>query len=145
MNAVEYYLREYWFARRSIGRMMMDLSAAQAALAQYCERSANARADAMCPEEASGPAAHAARIIIGQHRAEVRTIEARLAQERATLSRIEQALTDAGLSEREREYVRLRYFENRSAEAVCQRLFVSPATGGRIREAALKKLAPLAG
>jgi DNA-directed RNA polymerase specialized sigma subunit len=138
MNMTENYLKEYWFARRSIGRLLLDLGSAKAAL----EKSGAALSAAAKNE---GGTEHAARIILSQHRAEVKSIEARLGEERALMARVEEAVKRANLSEREREYVRLRYFENRSALSVCQRLYVSPATGGRIRETALLKLAAKAG
>jgi DNA-directed RNA polymerase specialized sigma24 family protein len=120
MNSTENFLLEYWFARRSIGRLMMDLGAAKAA-----------QESVPAPDgEAPGAKAHAARALASQRCAEVMSIEARLAQERATLARIEAAVAAARLSPREREYVRLRYFENRSVQAVSQRLYVSPATAG---------------
>jgi len=130
MNSTEYFLKEYWYLQRSIGHMLLDLSAAQAAEAQL-----RARLEEGCP------AGDVERLIALQRHAEVMAIEARLDEARGTIARIETALKEAGLSERERQYVRLRYFENRSAEAVCQRMYVSPATGGRIREKALGKLA----
>jgi DNA-directed RNA polymerase specialized sigma subunit len=123
MRAIERFLREYWFAQRSIGHMMLDLGAAKAA--------------AQCAAEVDGVAARA---MAAQRQAEVKSIARRLAEERTLMARIETALKDARLTEREREYVKLRYFENRSAEAVCQRMYISSATGGRIRAAALKKL-----
>jgi len=134
MNSTEHFLKEYWFIQRSIGHMLLDLGAAQAAEAQFLARQA----------EGSAPG-HADRLIASQRRAEVMAIEARLDEARSTMARIETTVKQANLSERERQYVRLRYFENRSAEAVCQRMYVSPATGGRIRERALEKLAAKAG
>ena len=147
MSGVERYLREFWFARRSIGRLMMDLSSAKATLEHCYEQLPGARLSetGVRTMAASSPVEHAALIIIDQHRAEVMSIEQRLAEERATMAHIEAALKNAALSERECEYVRLRYFENRSAEAVCLRMYCSPATGGRIREGVIKKLAALAG
>lgn len=147
MSGVERFLREYWFARRSIGRLMLDLSSAKAALEHCYEQLPGARLEetGIRAAAASSPVEHAALVIVSQHRAEVASIEQRLAEERAMMARIEAALKEAVLSERECEYVRLRYFENRSAEAVCQRMFCSPATGGRIRETIIKKMAPLAG
>jgi DNA-directed RNA polymerase specialized sigma subunit len=131
---MEWYLKEYWYIRRSIGYMMLDLSAAQAAEAQL-----HARLDEGCPPD------DAVRLIALQRHAEVMAIEARLNEARGTIARIEADVKEAALSERERQYVRLRYFENRSAEAVCQRMYISPATGGRIREKALEKLSRRAG
>ena len=75
----------------------------------------------------------------------IEAIVEQLAPKQELMARIEEAVNRAGLSEREREYVRLRYFENRSMLSVCQRLYVSPATGGRIREKALYKLGRKAG
>lgn len=134
MNSTEKFLKEHWFIQRSIGHMMLDLSSAQAAEAQFLAR----QAEGGVPGEAD-------RLFAMQRRAEVMAIEARLDEARSMLARIETALKQAGLSEQERQYVRLRYFENRSAEAVSQRMYVSPATAGRIRDRALKKLAPCAG
>ncbi len=134
MNSTEKFLKEHWFIQRSIGHMMLDLSSAQAAEAQFLARQAE-----------GGVPGEAERLFAMQRRAEVMAIEARLDEARSMLARIETALKQAGLSEQERQYVRLRYFENRSAEAVSQRMYVSPATAGRIRDRALKKLAPCAG
>lgn len=128
MSPVERSLREYWFARRSIGRLLMDYSTAKAALEH---------------SETKNPLSgyeYAAQELIEQRRVEVKAIEQRLSDERATISRLESALKEAELTERECEYVRIRYFENRNAEAACQRMYCSPATGGRIREAVIIKL-----
>ncbi len=146
MNDVEKVLREYWFARRSIGHLLLDLSVAKTAMEQVYERLPGARLDeaGVRSRAAGSPVEHAAVIILDQHRAEIKSIEARLADERRTIERIERSVICSRLSEREREYIRLRYFENRSALSVCQRMYVSPATGGRIREAALKKLEEIA-
>jgi DNA-directed RNA polymerase specialized sigma24 family protein len=68
------------------------------------------------------------------------SIEKRLEAERRRAAMVESAVTRAGLDPREEEYVRLRYFENRSVEATAQRLYCSIATCGRIRESALGKI-----
>jgi DNA-directed RNA polymerase specialized sigma subunit len=83
---------------------------------------------------------YSAVLIVDHYRAEMESIEKRLAAERRRAALVEQTVKNARLDEREEEYVRLRYFENRSVEATAQRLYCSIATCGRIRESALKKM-----
>jgi DNA-directed RNA polymerase specialized sigma subunit len=133
-----------WYAKKSIGRLLIELSLAKSAYKQAAED---------CPvtydyskvrtkRQRSGlsPVEYSAVLLVDQYRAEVESIERRLASERAKAEEIETALKNAGLSKREEEYIRVRYFENRTVEATAQRLFCSPATCGRLRESVLFKL-----
>ena len=70
----------------------------------------------------------------------IKSIERRMKETKAKIEAIENIVGKANLSSREREYVRLRYFFDLSALAVAQRMFVSDATGGRTRCAALGKI-----
>ncbi len=146
MKEAERFLKDYWYATRSIGRLMMDLSAARQAYEQsltslpvsggYVKASRQQRNEHSAVERA-------AVIAVDQFHAEVLSIEKRLLQERSTLSRIEQTVNNAGLTAPEAGYVRLRYFEARSVEAAAQRLYCSVATCGRIRVSALNKITRL--
>jgi len=143
MREAERYLKDYWYATRSIGRLMLDLSAARQAYEQsltslpvsggYVKAAGRQRTGSSAVERA-------AVLAVDQFHAEVLSIEQRLMYERSTLSRIEQTVRDAGLTAPEAGYVRLRYFEGRSVEAAAQRLYCSAATCGRLRVSALGKI-----
>ena len=143
MTETERFLRERWFAQRSIGRLVMDLSLAKRAYEESygdasltCDltKARSAQRSALSPVE------YSAVLVVDHYRAEMESIEKRLASERRKAAAIEHAVEQAGLEPREEEYVRLRYFENRSVEAPAQRLYCSLATCGRIRESALGKV-----
>ncbi len=143
MKEAERFLKDYWYATRSIGRLMLDLSAARQAYEQsltslpvscgYVKAGGRQRSGQSAVERA-------AVIAVDQFHAEVLSIEKRLMYERSTLSRIEQTVAEARLTAPESGYVRLRYFEGRSVEAAAQRLYCSAATCGRLRVSALKKI-----
>ena len=143
MREIERFLKDHWYATRSIGRLMLDLSAARHAY-EHSRQSLPVTQGFLTMGARSGtaqsPVEKAAIIAVDQFRAEVESIERRLGDERRTVAAIEQAIRDAGLSAPEANYVRLRYFENRSVEAVSQRLYCSAATCGRLRVSALDKI-----
>ncbi len=143
MNDTERFLRERWFAQRSIGRLMMDLSIAKSAY-QHSYDDARMTCDltkARTNQRKNlSPVEYSAILVVDHYRAEMESIEKRLNAERARAAAVEQAVRDARLEPREEEYIRLRYFENRSVEATAQRLYCSIATCGRIRESALRKI-----
>lgn len=144
MTMMERYLKDHWFASRSIGRLMLDLSAAKAAYEDACAYLPSAGAMNISGVKArreSSMVEITAIFAVEQYKAEAQSIARRLKRERETMRRIEQAVALAGLDPRENDYVRLRYFENRSVQAVSQRLFCSMATCGRIRAAVLEKMA----
>lgn len=143
MREVELFLKEYWYAKRSIGRLMLDLAAARHAYEQSYEsipvsngfsEAGKRRGNAQSPVE------RAVLIAVDHFRAEVESIERRLEEERRTMEQIETAVYRAGLIAPEAGYVRLRYFEGRSVEASAQRLYCSLATCGRLRVSALGKI-----
>jgi len=143
MTFVERYLKDYWFAARSIGRLMLDLDAAKAAYEDACGYLPSAgamNASGVKTQRGDSPVEISAILAVQQYKAEAQSIARRLRDERETMRRIELVVAAAGLSARETAYVRLRYFENRSVQAVCQRLYCSAATCGRTREAVLEKL-----
>lgn len=143
MNDTERFLKERWFAQRSIGRLMMDLSLAKSAY-QQSYQDACVTCDytkARSGQRSSlSPVEYSAILVVDHYRAEMESIEKRLLTERRRAEAVEHAVKTASLEPREEEYVRLRYFENRSVEATAQRLYCSVATCGRVRESALRKI-----
>ncbi len=143
MKETERFLKDYWYATRSIGRLMLDLSAAKQAYEQsltslpvtegYVKAQGRRRS-------VSSPVERAAIIASDQFHAEMLSIEKRLLDERRTIALIEQTVKNAGLTAPEASYVRMRYFEARSVEAAAQRLYCSVATCGRLRVSALRKI-----
>lgn len=147
MREVERYLKDHWYATRSIGRLMLDLAAAKHAYEQSRESLPVSEGFAKAGKRqgcAQSPVERAAIIAVDHFYAEVLSIERRLSDERCTIARIEQAVSDAGLTSPEAGYVRLRYFESRSVEAAAQRLYCSVATCGRLRVSALDKIEKVA-
>lgn len=143
MRDTERYLKDYWYASRSIGRLMMDLTAARQAYEQSFAGLPVTDGYVKAPGRQrtfSSPVERAAVIASDQFHAEMLSIEQRLKAERRTLAMIEQAVARARLTEPEAGYVRLRYFEAKSVEAAAQRLYCSAATCGRLRVSALKKI-----
>ncbi len=143
MNSVERYLTEYWYAKKSIGRLMIDLSLANHVYEQsysYVHISGNYERIRTKEKKNLSSVELAAVIILDERKAEIRSIEKRLTEERKRITDIENTVEKARLCARETDYVRLRYFEKNSAETVAQRLFCSAATCGRIRQSAVKKI-----
>lgn len=143
MREIEIFLKDYWYATRSIGRLMLDLSAARHAYEQSRQYipSTGGLIKTNKSRYAHDSAVEKAVILaVDQFRAEVESIERRLNYERRTIEIIEQTVANARLSAPEAAYIRLRYFEGKSVEASAQRLFCSVATAGRIRVCALDKI-----
>lgn len=143
MTDTEQFLRDRWFAGRAIGRLLLDLSLAKSAYEQACSGINTCDLTRIRQKRRNGalsPVEYSAILIIDNCRSQMESIERRLEQERATVSDIDKAVCLACLSGREEDYVRFRYFENRSVEATAQRMFCSLATCGRIRESALFKI-----
>lgn len=143
MNEVERLLKDHWYATRSIGRLMLDLSAARQAYEQSLTSLpvTDGYVKALGRQRTiSSPVERAAVIAADQFYAEVLSIEKRLLRERDSVKHIEQTVEKAGLTEPEAGYIRLRYFEARSVEATAQRLYCSAATCGRLRVTALNKI-----
>lgn len=142
MNAEE-YLKQYWFEQRRIGRLMLDLTMAKHAYEQSYNDLPSAHAYRQLPREKRqrlSPVERTALVVIDQYRAEVESIEKRLGSARQAVAAIEHTVRAAGLSARETDYVRMRYFENRRVESVAQKLYCSTATCRRIRRSALCKI-----
>ena len=143
MTDTEQFLRERWYANRAIGRLLMDLSFAKSAYEQTCSGVITNDLTTLrgkWREGALSPVEYAAILAADQYRAQIESIERRLEAERDKIREIDRAVSGACLSQREEDYVRLRYFENRTVEVVSQRMFCSLATCGRIRESALFKI-----
>lgn len=143
MKETERYLKDYWYATRSIGRLMLDLSAARQAYEHSLVSlpSTDGFVKAQGKHRSTDSPVERAAVIAADHfHAEMLSIEKRLKDERRTLSLIEHTVQSAGLTAPEAGYVRLRYFEARSVEAAAQRLYCSVATCGRLRVSALNKI-----
>jgi DNA-directed RNA polymerase specialized sigma subunit len=143
MTEVERYLHEHWFATRSIGRLMMDLTLSKNAYLQSHEdASLTCDYDKIRVKQRSNlsPVEYSAILVVDHYRAEMESIEKRLQDERRRIAMIEHTVRTAQLDTREDDLIRLRYYENRSIEATAQKLFCSTATYSRIRESALEKI-----
>lgn len=144
MNETEQFLRERWYAQKCIGRLLIDLTLAKSAYQEAytsCGLSCNYdKIKTKKQRSTLSPVEFSAILVIDQFRAEMESIERKLAAERGKTYLIEQVLKAAALKPREEEYIRIRYFENRTVEATAQRLYCSIATCGRLRESALSKV-----
>lgn len=143
MKYIESYLKEHWYTTKRIGRLMMDLSLARQAYEESYENlpsSCDYKIVKSGNRSNASPVELTAIITIDQHRAEVQRVEKQLKAARRLTAEIEKVVLDAGLSERENEYVRLRYFQNYRAVSVAQRMFCSAATCGRLRLSSIEKI-----
>lgn len=144
MKDAENYLKEHWYATRHIGRLMLDLTLARHAYEQSYEGlsiSAVYEETYTPTRRKASPVERSAMLVVDHHRAEVESIERRLQKARHRAAEVEKTVTCAGLTPRELDYVRMRYFENKRVESVARDLYCSTATCRRIRKAALQKVA----
>ncbi len=144
MTDVERLLLDHWHAKRSIGRLMLELSEAKRAYelgaGSLPSSLGRLREGGRTQRSGGSPVERAAILLVDQLAAEVKAIEKRLEQERRAMAQVEETVKAAGLSVREADFVRLRYFENRSLEAAAQRLYCSTTTCWRIKNSALTKI-----
>lgn len=136
-------MKEHWYTTKRIGRLMLDLSLARQAYEDsYCSLSSSCDYKIVKSgnRNNASPVELTAIITIDQHRAEVQRIEEQLKKARRMTAMIEKTVMDAQLTERESEYVRLRYFQNYRAISVAQRMYCSAATCGRLRLSAIDKI-----
>ena len=143
MREVEKYLWEHRARSREYKRMLLDFTLAQHAYEEsYLNMPSSCNFDTVRERnrKIAKPVEIKAMIVIDRHRAQVESIERRMKEAKAIIDAIEDTISRAGLNSREREYVRMRYFCDLTAQAVALRMFVSDATSGRIRVAALVKI-----
>ena len=143
MREVEKFLWEHRAHAQEYKRLRLDFTLAQHAYEEsYLNMPSSCNFEIVKERNRriAKPVEIKAMIAIDRHRAAVESIERRMKETKAKIDAIEETVSNAGLSTREREYVRLRYFLDLSALAVAQRMFVSDATGGRTRCSALGKI-----
>lgn len=143
LTEVELFLRDYWHAKRGIGRLMLELSEARRAYEQGASSLPSSLGnirEGSRSGRAGSPVERAAILLVDHLSAEVKSIEKRLAEERRAMAHIEAVVQAARLSVKETELVHLRYFENRTLEACAQRLYSSPSTCWRLKNDALDKI-----
>ena len=143
MKQIEEMLKDYWYLKRDAKRLMLDLSMAQHAY-EHCmhELPSSCRYSVIKSKNRriAKPVEINVIIMIDEYRAQVESIEKRLEKTRTAMARIDDILYKAELDARQGEYIRLRYFENMSAEAVSRKMFCSEATCRRIRRDTLEKV-----
>lgn len=143
MKQIEGFLKEYWYLEREKRKLKLDLS-----LAQHAYENSTGSMPSSCRfsvvksknREIAKPVEISAMILIDEYRATVESIERELIRAGEKLKTIEDVIDKADLNYREKEYIKLRYFKNLSAEAVAQRLFCSESTCRRTRRTALEKI-----
>ncbi len=143
MREVEKFLWEHRAHTQEYKRLQLDFTLAQHAYEEsYLNMPSSCNFDIVKERNRriARPVEIKAMIVIDRHRAAVESIGRRMKETKAQIDAIEDIVSKAGLSTREREYVRLRYFFDLSALAVAQRMFVSDATAGRTRCSALCKI-----
>lgn len=143
MREVEKYLWEHRAHTLEHKRLQLDFTLAQHAYEESyfnLPSSCNFEIVKERNRRIAKPVEVKAMIVIDRHRAAVESIERRMKEAKAQICAIEDVVSKASLTSREREYVRMRYFLDLSALAVAQRMFISDATGGRTRCSALCKI-----
>lgn len=143
MTETEKYLREYWYARKNIRHLLIDLKLAKSAYQEACGNyGSSANYSKIKTKERSrlSPVEYSVILAVDLYRTELENIERKLEEERRRITIIEKIVKVSKLSRHEEDYVRLRFFENRNLEDTAQRMYCSIATCGRLRESALKKI-----
>ena len=143
MEQAEALLKDYWYFKKEIKRLMTDLLLAKHAYEHsMCELPSSCRYSIVKSKnrQIAKPVEINVMIMLDEYRAQMESIEKLLEKTREGLRRIEEAVERASLSARQQEYIRMRYYANLSAEAVSQRMYCSASTCRRIRRSALERI-----
>ncbi len=143
MTDTEIYLYKYLDAKKEIARLLNDLDGVKARYESAYERPNMATNYSLARVKKPAEMSVVERtviLIVDGLRAEVEAVEGKLKEARYTIDMIEHTVKLAGLDGREREYVRLRYFEGRSAESTAIKMGISERTRDGVRNSALGKL-----
>jgi DNA-directed RNA polymerase specialized sigma subunit len=145
MTEIEEYLTGYYYAIQNLRRLTNELVAAERTykdgIAMYpghdfeAIRSKN--------KKITKPTETAAILLVDTLGATVEDIRHKIIGEQSTINEVQALIDAAGLNGREKEYVRLRYMENRSHTNTYMKLGVSKPTGDRLRLTALTRLTGL--
>lgn len=139
----ENQLKAYYDATREKRDAIKDLDAAVAAYKSRYDGlypSGNLSAVRTKTKSISDPTARTVMLIIQTCQADIDKAESRLAKAKRDIDRIERIVDSAKLIRREREYIRIRYFEGHSAESTAIKMEVSYRTSATIRIDALTKV-----
>lgn len=139
---IEKYLSEYHDAMRDLRRLQKELIAATRAYKDGVSLFPGHDFTAMKAKNKpiTDPTARAALLLADTLGADVERIEHAIIGQRAIIAAITALVNAAGLTWLEREYVRLRYWEGRSAANTMMRMEQAERTYYRIRQSALDKL-----
>lgn len=143
MTDTERYLYKVWYAKRDQKRLTQDLALAQSAYeSAYENQCCKVNYDVAIKKQPSkrSPTEQAVILIVDEYKAQLDSIESELLLCRVIIKEANKTLDKAGLSCREEEYIRLRYFNKYSAEKVAKDLFCSYETSNMIRKRALEKI-----
>jgi hypothetical protein len=88
----------------------------------------------------SSPVERATIVLVDKYNTEISALEASVKSDAATIAAIRFFVESAGLTGRQMEYVRRRYFEKQSVQMIMREMYISQATATNIRAGALSRL-----
>ena len=133
-------LRGVYYAERDMRRLLCDLQKLEQRYEEEYTNDHRKKSEVISQKTKvkRSPVEEKVIVLVDHFSAEVDSAKRELAGRRALIESIKQAVLRAGLSPREQEYVRLRYYESRSVEAL-ERIMSYTKTD-RIRRSVLEKL-----
>ncbi len=141
-SEVERYLKEYWYADKAVGRLVHDLDIARDKYNRNIDSTVISCGSVKTGtnNNTTSPTERAAILAERVYSDEIAEIERQLNTERGKKERIDKEISEAALTRREDEYVRMRYKENRSVRYISMILGKDERTCQRIRIEALGKI-----
>jgi hypothetical protein len=144
---LEDYLRQYYYANNSINKLTVDLisekSKRQEVENTYPGFSSFVNANKKS-YRINDPTYQAARVAVDVYGRREDMIKKALLSAQCVVESLAALVDKAGLDGLEKEYIRFRYFENRSQEWTCMKLGGRHrSSGARLRKRAFNKIKPL--
>lgn len=135
-------MKEYWYAKRAITRLLLELDVAKTAYERNIDSTVVSGGSVKTDrtKKITSPTERAAVIAADQYKADVDHIEQKLSRERCTVDTIDRILTAAKLTGRERDYIRMRYLDNKPARYASMIIGKDDKTCWRIKISALRKV-----
>ncbi len=142
VKTVEQWLGGYRRLKRDIARTRLQLSELSSQKAECCDGLLSNGQKEVCVQTSGrkDPVVKAVEMLVDVYAARITELARTLSEANRQLSVIEQAVDAAELSEREREFIKLRYFDGKDLITICFQLYCSESTLWRTKNSALEKL-----
>ena len=141
-SKTEDYLNQVYYARSNIRRLLRRLSDVKFEYERDMDACRVTQYDVVTKKRKtkSSPVEKAVILIVNKHGRRVGEMEDEITGWEAVLADVKRTVELTELDCREKEYVRLRYFENKSADSTAQSMNYSVEQARRIKRSALRKI-----